>query len=152
MACNCNQYVRSSSTSTTSTDDCICVPSVIKLLCSDGPEPCSSPADTFTYDLSQHLDNDVCSSVSWELRSYDSLVFPDMAIDANGELTTSVVGGTGGQEYIIIYRVGCTDYRVDGELHICLRDMCVGVECDEGFVCDPCDGSCVEEESDLEAI
>lgn len=42
-------------------------------------------------------------------------------------------------------RCDCDEgYRYDQNLETCVEDKCAGVECGQGEVCDPADGSCIE--------
>ena len=126
------------------------------LECTDAVGPCGA-AGSFDLSTLDHITDGCTGSLQYALEDTDGF-FTDVRITRAGILTWV----TGGPETVnkygtICYRITCQSDCDDcvtlnslGYITIGVNDLCRNVVCEEECeVCDPCTGTCVEQETDL---
>lgn len=128
---------------------CICA-NVYRNVCSKGPEPCSA---SFELNLNEYVENSINDSETFELVDFPADGFSAVTVTSEGVLNATT-DGIGGEEYVIRYRVKTTyegvEYAAMGYVYLCFKNLCKGVDCEEGEECDNCTGECVDLLADLE--
>lgn len=104
--------------------------------------------DTGSVDILSLSDFSICeTSITWALVSYDTDAFTDVTlVDGVLEFTTTnaAVSGT---FYEFIGKVHCTGTLLSQyfKVTVPIKNLCYGVVCSEGLVCNPCTGGCISE-------
>lgn len=158
MSCNCVPYVVTPPEvvgGSSSCEECLKVVT-LRYLCTNGPAPCGGEDGTLVVDLTDYND-DVsacdCGSVVYSIVSYDTTEFSSVTITQAGVLTVVTSSTfTEWKDGMITYKVDCPCNILSGtgKIYICKENLCSGVTCAEGEICNQCDGTCVEGESDIE--
>lgn len=153
MACNCSATVIS--TPNNKCEGCLKIAS-LRYSCTDGPAPCGGVEGTLVVNLATHNDVSACdcgSSVQYSIVEYDADFFSSVSITAAGILTAITSNNfTAWKEGLIKYKVNCPCNILSGtgNIYVCKKDLCAGVVCGTGDVCDQCDGTCVPAQSDID--
>lgn len=128
-------------------EDCLYVTSHVTA-CEDSVGPCAA---SDTIQLTTNCDTPAYSVV------FADPAFTSVSISVGGLLSFTTVEGeaTPDTYYTIIYKVTCSseDFSglgVIGTAGICIKNLCSGVTCAGGEVCDPCDGTCGPAEINLQ--
>ena len=141
MGCICDHYtiVVDPGPDSDPCEDCLNISSSV-VGCPNSIGPCG---ETGTIELTTN-----CVAPTWSIVYHDP-AFENVAIDGDGTLTYDTVEGeaTPNTYYDIIYKVTCGDEEfvglgVIGTAKSCIKNLCSGVNCDEGEVCDECTGLC----------
>ncbi len=150
MACNCSATVITPAT--TSCEGCLKLSS-LRYTCTDGPAPCG---DSLVVDLSEFNDVTACdcgTSAQYSIVEFDTDFFTSVTVTSAGVLTAVTSNDfTAWEEGMIKYRVNCPCNILSGtaNIYVCKKDLCAGVTCDSGEICNQCDGTCIAAESDLD--
>lgn len=129
-------------------EDCLYVTSHV-ITPPNGVGPCG---ETGSIQVTTNCDTPTYSIV------YHDAAFENVSISVGGLISYDTVEGvaTPDEYYTIIYKVVCggggdlDGYSVFGTAKIGIKNLCTGVNCDGGEVCDPCTGNCEPAEINLE--
>lgn len=86
-------------------------------------------------------------SVEYEVVSYSS-AFTSATINASGILSlVSSNGAVPNNYYPVVVKVKCPAYGIDNlvTVSVGIKDLCEGVVCGDGTVCEKCTGNCIPE-------
>lgn len=128
--------------------DCLKIASAV-VACNDSVGPCGAAGQVDLGALNDvtACDNGSPCSVTYSIISYDTVSFDSVTINA----TTGVLDFTTSNNAVpnsfgeVRYQVLCDcDPLLSGQgnLRICIKNLCFGVNCAEGEECNPCDGTC----------
>lgn len=138
-----------------SCEDCLKLVS-LRYACANGPAPCGDEGTgTLVEDLSLLNDVSACDcgdDAVYTIVSYDETAFSSVTITSGGVLTVVTTDEfVSKKEYLIVYKVDCPCNILSGtgNIYICMKNLCAGVNCADGEYCDQCDGLCKDSESDL---
>lgn len=115
----------------------------IKVLCSDGPLPCSVDNTVDTSLVNDVSECDCGEAVEYSIVSFDDVGLANVSIDSNGVIsfdTTDYYEYR--REYKIVYKVNCPCNLLSatGTVYICMKNPCD----DSGINgCHPCDGTLI---------
>lgn len=137
-------------------EECLQIASAV-VACQDSVGPCSKNGQI---NLGAINDVTACNNgsqcpVTYTILDYDTISFSSVTVDPS----TGVVDFTTA-DTAVANTFGWIHYRVDcacvaylsgqGRIQVCIKDLCFGVDCPQGQECDPCDGTCVDEQPDVE--
>lgn len=133
----------------------LCDISVNAQTSNDAVGPCAA---TGTLDISSEstYGHDFCAcgadTQQWSIAGYDTEIFISASINKDTGVLTWVTQGPEAldkQYGNIVIKFVCGTLSTYMTVLIGIKDLCLGVVCDEGEECDPCDSSCIEPEIDL---
>lgn len=149
--CSCfSRYTSFTPSTTSSCDDCIRLGTLL-VTGDDAADPCGGTGtvsfDCFCYGGCN--DGTVTFTVL-DISPVGGIVVD--SITSTGMNYTSAVDTVGGDRVEVLFKAVCNDTGLSdhGKVIIYLNNLCTGVDCATGQVCDQCAGTCVADEIDLE--
>lgn len=146
MGCICGQPVIVVDPPPNPCEDCLYVTSHV-ISVTDGVAPCGATEEV------EVTTN--CTTPSYSI-VYADPAFTSVSFVAGVISFTTVEGlATPEEYYTIIYKIICqsVDFEglgVIGTLQVGIKNLCAGITCGGGEVCDPCDGTCGPAEINLQ--
>lgn len=138
---------------------CFHIPSLY-LPANESVGPCNEVGQI---DLLEHADVDICSvstdgsgnpiicPITWKVTSYGKgIAFTPTIVNGILSFTTSPNLEPGELTYINVKaECGCKPLSAFINIQIAFKDLCSGVNCQEGYHCDPCTGTCILNTADF---
>lgn len=147
MACNCYSIVPTVVTIPPACPtDCLRA-AHFRIDPADSIAPCG---DQITWDLDDWnaAANSFCTgTLTYQVWEHDS-VFSNVSFTGS-EITVQIDSGLVGSYHQIVYRMYCGEFSAYGTITVGIKNLCFGVQCAQGTVCNECSGLCDAEPLNL---